>query len=177
MSCHFCAYVVPSFFKNLPQKGVPAGQEVERAVECRQILSGDPEVPRGSVEGPRTQEHLDGPDIDPRFEQVGRKTVAQRMNTMAVRDPSTLLRMIGDLLRRAEGQRPLGIASRKQPEGWPVQVPVGAQFGQQVGGEEGIAILAALPLLDAEQHALTFAIRELQPHDFTDAEARSIRGH
>ena len=41
-----------------------------------------------------TQEHLDRPDIDTRFEQVGRKTVAQRMNTMAVRDPRALLRMI-----------------------------------------------------------------------------------
>jgi hypothetical protein len=55
------------------------------------------------------QEHLDGPDIDARFEQVGRKTVAQRMNPVAVRDPRALLGMIGDLLGRADGHRPLGI--------------------------------------------------------------------
>ena len=37
--------------------------------------------------------------------------------------------------------------------------------------------LPAFPLLDAEQHALTFDIRELQPHDLTDAQAGGIRGH
>ena len=124
-----------------------------------------------------TQEHLDRPDIDTRFEQVGRKTVAQRMNTMAVRDPRALLRMILELLRRADGHRFLGIKSGKQPGGWPVEAPVGAQLGQQTGGEQRIAILAAFPLLDAEQHALTFNIRELQPHDFTDAQTCGIRGH
>ena len=55
---------------------VPAGQEVEGAAKCRQMLLGDPEVPRGRVEGPMAEEHLDRPDIDARLEQVGRKTVA-----------------------------------------------------------------------------------------------------
>jgi hypothetical protein len=124
-----------------------------------------------------TQEHLDRPDIDTRFEQVGRNTVAQRMHTMAVRDPRTLLRMLVDLLRRADGPRLLGSESRQQPRGWPVEAPGGAQLGQQPGGEQRRAILAAFPLLDAEQPALTFHIRELQPHDFTDAQAGGIRGH
>jgi hypothetical protein len=123
------------------------------------------------------QEHLDRPDIDTRCAQVGRTAVAQRMNTMAVRDPSALLRLRVDLLRRTDGHRLLGIASRQQPGGWPVEAPVGAQLGQQTGGEQGRAIRAAFPLLDAEQHALTFNIRALQPHDFTDAQARGIRGH
>ena len=60
------------------------------------------------VVGPMAQEHLDRPDIDARFEQVGRKTVAQRMDTLAVRDPRALLDMIVDLLGRADGHRPLG---------------------------------------------------------------------
>jgi hypothetical protein len=123
------------------------------------------------------QEHLDRPDIDARFEQVGRTTVAQRMDTVAVRDPCALLRMIVDLLGRAAGHRLLGIEPRKQPGGWPVEAPVGAQLAQQTGGEQRIAILAAFPLLDAEQQALTFDIRELQPHDLTDAQAGGIRGH
>jgi hypothetical protein len=123
------------------------------------------------------QEHLDRPDIDTRFEQVGRKTVAQRMDPVAVRDPSALLRMIVELLGRTDRHRPLGIETRKQPGGWPIAFPVDTQLGQQTGGEQGITILAAFPLLDAEQHALTFDICELQPHDFTDAQACGIRGH
>jgi len=141
------------------------------------MLPGDPEVPCGGVERPMAQQHLDRPDVDASFEQVGRKTVSQRMDTLAVRDPSALLRMRGDLLGRADGHRPMGIASRKQPWSWPVELPVGAQLGQQAGGEQGRAILAAFPLLDAEQPALTFDIRALQPDDFTDAQASGIRGH
>jgi len=133
------------------------------------MLLGDPEVPRGGVERPMAQEHLARPDSDPRVEQVGRKTVAQRMDTLAVRDPRALLRRIGDLLRRADGHRQLALASCQHPWGWPVQGPGGAQLGQQAGGAQRRAILAALPLLAAEQQARTCAIRELQPDDGTDA--------
>jgi hypothetical protein len=38
-------------------------------------------------------------------------------------------------------------------------------------------ILAAFPLLDAKQHAVTCDIRQLQPDDCTDAEPCRIRGH
>jgi len=93
------------------------------------MLPGHPEVPRGGIEGSMAQEHLDRPDIDARFEEVGRKTVAQRMDTWAVRDPCALLGMLVDLLGRADRHRHLGRAARKQPRGWPVAFPVGAQFG------------------------------------------------
>src|SRR5207237_1871030 len=63
----------------------------------------------------------------------GREIMAQRMDTLAVRDPSALLRMRGDLLGRADGHRPLGIEARQQPGGWPVEVPGGASLGQQTG--------------------------------------------
>jgi hypothetical protein len=122
-------------------------------------------------------EHLERPAIDTRCEQVGRTTVAQRRHTRAVRAPRALLRMIVDFLRRADGPRRLGIASRQQPGGWSVEAPVGAQLGQQTGGEPRLALLAAFPLRDAEQHALTFHSRELPPHDFTNAQACGIRGH
>jgi hypothetical protein len=48
-------------------------------------------------------------------------------------------------------------------------VPVGAQFGQQTRGEQGVAILAPFALLDADEHPITFDIRELEPDDFADA--------
>jgi hypothetical protein len=115
------------------------------------------------------QQPLDRPDVDTRFEQVGGTTVAQRMDPWAVRDPRALLRMIGELLGRADGHRPLGSASRQQPWSRPVALPVGAERGEQAGGEQGRAILAAFALLDAEQPALTVASRALQPDDFTDA--------
>jgi hypothetical protein len=40
------------------------------------MLPGDLEVPCGGIERLMTQQHLDRPDIDPRFKQVSRKTMA-----------------------------------------------------------------------------------------------------
>ena len=48
------------------------------------MLLGDPEVPRGGVERPMAQQHLDRPDVDASFEQVGRKTVAERISTLLI---------------------------------------------------------------------------------------------
>ena len=141
------------------------------------MLSGDPEIARGRVERLMAQQHLDRPDIGPGLEQVGRETMAERMDALAVRDPSALLRMIIDLLGRADGHRRVRIEARKQPRGWPVAFPVGAQFGQQPDGEQGVAILAPFALLDTEQHPITFDICELEPDDFADAQASGIGGH
>ena len=141
------------------------------------MLSGDPEVLRGGIERLVAQQQLDRPDVGPGFEQVSRATMAQRMDALAVRDPSALLRMRVDLLGRADGHRRVRIASRQQPRGWPVACPVGAQCGQQTGREQGVAILPPFALFDAEQQAITFDIREPQPDDFTDPQARGIRGH
>jgi hypothetical protein len=123
------------------------------------------------------QQPLDRPDVDAGFAQVSRETMAPRMDAMAMRDPRSPLGMIGDVLRGADGHRPVGIASRQEPRGWPVQVPVGAQCGQQARGEQGVAILPPFPLLDADESTITFNIGELQPDDFADAQASGIGGH
>jgi hypothetical protein len=40
------------------------------------MLPGDPEIPGGGIERPMPQQHLVRADIDPRFEQVRRKTMS-----------------------------------------------------------------------------------------------------
>ncbi len=103
--------------------------------------------------------------------------LAERMDAVAVRHPRALLRMRGDCLGCADGHRRVRIASREQPRGWPVAFPVGAQCGQQTDREEGGAILPPFALFDAEQPAIPFDSREPPPDDFTDPQARGIRGH
>src|SRR5437016_13007249 len=88
---------------------VPTGQEVVRAADRRQMLPGDPEVLRGGIERLMTQQHLDRPDIDPRFKEVRRKTMPKGMDALAVRDPRGPLRVIVDFLRGADGQWRVGI--------------------------------------------------------------------
>jgi hypothetical protein len=122
------------------------------------------------------QSHLDRPDIAARFEEVGRKAVAPRMDALAVRELRAPLRMRGNLLGRADGSRRVGSASRKQPRGWPIALPVGTQCGQQAAGEQRVAILAPCALLDADQLPITFDIRERAPDDFADAQASGRGG-
>ena len=52
------------------------------------MLPGDPEVLRSGIERLVAQEPLDRPDIDARFEEVGRKTMAERMDAVAVCIPA-----------------------------------------------------------------------------------------
>ena len=101
------------------------------------------------------QEHLDRPDIDARFEEVGRKTMAERMDAVAVRNSRTLLRMIVDFLGRADGPWREGIEARKQPRGWPGEWPVGAPCGHKAGGKPRGALRAPFALLDTEPPART----------------------
>lgn len=141
------------------------------------MLPGDPEGLRGSIERLVAQHPLDRPDGSTGFEHVRRDTRAERRDAVAVRHPRARLRMRGDFLGCADGHRRVRIESREQPRGWPGALPVGAQFGQQTGREEGGAILPPFALFDAEQQAITCDIRAPQPDDFTDTQARGIRGH
>ena len=89
------------------------------------------------------EQHLDRPDVDPRFKEVRRETMAERLETVAVGDPRGPLGVRGDFLGRADGHRCMGIEAGKQPRGGPVKVPIGAQCGQEAGGEQRVAILAS----------------------------------
>jgi hypothetical protein len=59
------------------------------------------------------EQHLDRPDVDPRFQEVRRETMAERMDTVAVCDPRGPLGVRVDFLRGAAGHGPVGIKARK----------------------------------------------------------------
>jgi hypothetical protein len=53
--------------------------------------------------------------------------------------------------------------------------PPGAQPLQQQGTEHGVAVLAALALLDAQRHALAVDIADLERHDLADPKPGAVR--
>ena len=73
-------------------RGGPAGQAVERAADRRQMLPGDPERPCGGIQRLMPQQPLERPDIDPRFQQGRRTTMAPGMAAVAGRDARGPLR-------------------------------------------------------------------------------------
>jgi len=124
-----------------------------------------------------TEQFLHGTDVIPRFEYMGGKGMTQGMDAVAVRDPRGPLRVIVNFLGGAAGHRRVAIEACKQPWGWLVEFPVCAQVTQQAGGQQRVAILTPFALLDADQPALTFNVRELQTDDCTDAQASGIGRH
>jgi hypothetical protein len=141
------------------------------------MLPGDPQIPCGGIERLRPQPQLDRPDSAPRFPQVRRDTMPEGMDAMTVRDSCGPLRVLGDFLGGANGHWRVGIEARKHPRGRPVEVPRGAQCGQEAGGEPCGASLAPFALLDPDQPALTCKVRELQADNFTNAQTSGRGGH
>jgi hypothetical protein len=103
--------------------------------------------------------------------------MAQRMEAVAGRDACGPLRVIVDFLGCADGHRRVGIEARQQLRRRSGELPVGAQGGQQAGGEQRGTILAPCARFDPDQPALTCNVRALQADDCTDAQARGLGRH
>ena len=109
------------------------------------------------------QKQLDCADIDTRFEQMGGKTMVKRINVFAMRELGGPLRVVINPLGGPDGHRLVGSHPWKQPVWRTVQLPIDSQFGQQAHGKGSIAILSLFALLDANQHAVTFDVRNTRP--------------
>ena len=111
------------------------------------------------------------------LEQVGGEAVPQGVD--------------GDVLLQARG--PMGPATRlahggggeravaggvgEEPGLRSCRLPVGPEDLQEHGREHHVAILAALALTDAEDHALTIDVADAERGDLGDAEAGGVGGH
>ena len=75
--------------------------------------------------------------------------------------------------RVAAGKQP---APRQHQAAAPPLAPPGAQQFEQLRRQHGVAVLAALALLDAQQHALGIDVADLERHDFGDAQPGAVGG-
>jgi len=152
-------------------------QQSERAVHLGQMPPGDVAIPRGCVDGAVAEQELDRVQIHPGFQQMGGKAMAPRMDALAVGDPRAPLGVVGDLLRGGDGQGLGAVLSHKEPRRRAIELPVGAQFGQQTDRQQSVAVFASFALMNADQQAVTCDVGEAQAHDFPNAQARGIGGH
>ena len=63
----------------------------------------------------------------------------------------------------------------EEPVGRPGDLPVFAEQGQQPRREHHVAVLAALALADADDHALAVDVVDAEGHDLGDAAGRRRR--
>ena len=96
-----------------------------------------------------TQQPLDRVHVDARLQQMGREGVTQGVNAARLRDTGSAF---GGLVRALEAgriHRVRAMRRRKQPRRGVIDLPVRPQRLQQVRREDRVAILPALPLLEA----------------------------
>ena len=78
------------------------------------------------------------------------------------------------LLQCGDADRRARLPAGKQPLARPRQPPVGAQDLQQLWRQHDIAVLAALALLDPDQHPVAVDGANREACDFADAQARAV---
>ena len=85
----------------------------------------------------------------------------QRVDPAGLVDPSLLLGCLVNVPGPVARHR-LMVTTGEQPVLWAYPAPVLAQLLQQPGRERNVAVLAALPLIDAQTHPLRIDIPDLQ---------------
>src|SRR5208283_46041 len=131
-----------------------AGDMLQRAHDLADRLGGNARIERRRVKLGMTEQDLDHTNIDVLFQKMGGKAVPQRVQGDTLLDVGDMDRGMAGAVELARRHRLHRIAARKQPTLWTCCLPPDAQKREQMRRQHHIAILAALALLDADQHAL-----------------------
>ena len=114
------------------------------------------------------QQHLDHADVDLALQQMGGEAVAQRVRGHALVDAGRVGGVVDGAVELPRGQRVHRIQpGNSQPPGrilpwaWPTRHQARSR-SQQHRAEHGVAVLAALALLDAQRHALAVDVADLE---------------
>ncbi len=126
------------------------------------------------------QEHLDHPDIDLLLQQVGGKAVPQCVQAHRFIDLRRILGRVKDAAQLARGQMVDRVLTGKEPATrqhdafLAAHTPPGAQEIEQIVRQHGVAVLAALALLDPDHLALAVDVRDLERDYFRGPEPGAI---
>lgn len=74
--------------------------------------------------------------------------MSQSMDTPALFDASPSAGPVVNLLRGATGHGSFAFGVWEEPGPWALDFPIGAQFGQQALGKQGVAVFVALALVE-----------------------------
>jgi hypothetical protein len=128
-----------------------------------------------------TEEHLDGAQVGARFEQMGCKTMAQRVRTDPLGDPRALRGLLAsfprNLGRDGNIRSPVLHRAGKQILLRLHPAPVDTEGFQQLLAQGNVTVLSAFPLANAHHHPLAVDIGDLQATQFRPPDTRRVQGH
>ena len=158
------------------------GQALQRADHFAQQVGGHLGIEDRGLDLLVSEQHLDDPDVDLLFQQVGGEAMPKGVHRHPLVDPGRQRGGVHGAVELAGAQRLNRVEAGKQPAAVehlalrPGHPPPGAQALEQQRRQHGVAILAPLALLDAQGHALTVDIADLQPDHLAGAQAGAV-GH
>src|ERR1039458_5406086 len=122
------------------------------------------------------EQGLDDAGVYAGLQKVSGKGVSQTVWGNAFAEAATLPGLAAGGLHGTGGEMQMGAPGRKQPWGAGAQnAEVGAEDFQQARGEHGVTVLAALAVLDAQEHALAVDIGGLERSEEHTSELQSLR--
>src|SRR5690606_17075652 len=116
-------------------------------------------------------------EVGAAFEEVRREAVPQGVTAHVLFDARGLGDVLDDPLDGAGREVTVGVRAGKQPGGGGIRVAVEADGLNGSAGQEGVAILAALPAPDADEPALDVEVGHAEAHDLPRAQAGGVEEH
>ena len=154
-------------------------EQVQRARRSQQTLRrGDAQIAGGGRQTAMAEQQLNRADVGAGFQEVDGKRVAKRMRRDGFGNADS-----GDgpadrpVPRQSLADRLPGTIAGKQPVRRPAHAPPRrASISSNFGREHHVAILLALPLLDAQDHPLAVDVGGRELNGFGDAQAGGVAG-
>ena len=139
-----------------------------------QAFGAHVEVAGGGVERGVAQEHLDDRDLDPVFQAMGGKGMAQAMDAAAVGQPGLGDGAVEDVLAGAFAQGLQRFVAGEE-EGFGVGLAVViAEHRQEVVAEQSVALVVALGMGHQETMANAVQVLDLDVRGLGEAQAAAI---
>src|SRR5262245_55717647 len=112
------------------------------------------DVPRRGVEAAMAQQNLDGPQVGPAFEQMGREAMAQSVDRDVLAQSGVRASLAADLVDGVGWDGLIRQGAGEEVAAGPNRLPVGTEDLQQPRREHDVAVLLPLALANADHHPL-----------------------
>src|SRR5229473_400532 len=130
----------------------PCDEMFERAGDLAERLEGDARIERGGIEPLVPEQHLDHADVSLLLQQMRGKAVPQRVQRDGLVDLGHLRGGMAGPVELPRRERVDRVLPGKQPALRVRRLPPRAQQFEQVLGQYDVAVLAALALLNPDNH-------------------------
>ncbi len=141
-------------------------EPIERANGLGEDIGCHLRIERGGGQVIMPQQNLNDTQISAALQEVGGKAVPKRMHRHVLGETGCLARSVTRHCEHFWIDMTARITTGKQPNTRAGPQPIGAQNLQQLFRQHGLALFAALPVLDPDQHALAVDVAGLEGYGF-----------